>query len=213
MGRGSSGGSNGSPSEGVNPNNIVNERDMISARNDENYEYVNQVLTVAQDMIDDYGDDVAIDGVFTMAEFKGKDANVLGCYDTANGNLTMNEKYMSSPNLDSVYDMSVSSGYHPSRGNKTGVQAVTSHEYGHRLTANVQKAMGEASFDVAADKIVNQARKRTSFEKFSSKISGYAKKSSAETIAEAVADVYCNGKSAAKESQAIVNVINSYLKK
>ena len=44
------------------------------------------------------------------------------------------------------------------------------------------------------------------------KISTYATHSNAEAIAEAFSDVYCNGKKAHKESQAIVNVINSYLK-
>lgn len=44
------------------------------------------------------------------------------------------------------------------------------------------------------------------------KISTYATHSNAEAIAEAFLDVYCNGKKVHKESQAIVNVINSYLK-
>ena len=44
------------------------------------------------------------------------------------------------------------------------------------------------------------------------KISGYATRSTKEAIAEAYADVYCNGAKAAKESAAIVNVLNKYLK-
>ena len=35
----------------------------------------------------------------------------------------------------------------------------------------------------------------------------------AEALAEAFADVYCNGSKASKESKAIVDVMNSYLKK
>ena len=216
MCRGGSAGSERRPSGGsVNPNNIKDIEDMISARNDENFEYVNQVLTVAQDMIDEYNDDVAIDGVFQMASFENKDASVLGCYSTESGNLTMNKRYLSSPKLDAVMDDAANTGYHPSRGSKTGVQAVTSHEYGHRLTANVQQAMGEKSFDKAAEKIVTQARKETGDRgniKFAAKISGYAKTSNAETVAEAVADVYCNGSKATAQSKAVVNVINSYLK-
>lgn len=45
-----------------------------------------------------------------------------------------------------------------------------------------------------------------------SKISGYATHSNAEAVAEAIADVYCNGKKAKSESKAIVNVMNKYLK-
>ena len=45
-----------------------------------------------------------------------------------------------------------------------------------------------------------------------SKISGYAKTNPAETVAEAFCDVYCNGSKARKESKAIVNVIDGYLK-
>jgi hypothetical protein len=45
-----------------------------------------------------------------------------------------------------------------------------------------------------------------------SKISGYAKENARECIAEAFADVYCNGGRAKKESQSIVDVMNKYLK-
>lgn len=48
--------------------------------------------------------------------------------------------------------------------------------------------------------------------KMASNISGYAKSSYAECVAEAVADVYCNGSKARVESRAIVNEINKILK-
>ena len=42
------------------------------------------------------------------------------------------------------------------------------------------------------------------------KISGYAKTNYAECVAEAFADVYCNGKNAKKESRAVVSELNKY---
>lgn len=44
-------------------------------------------------------------------------------------------------------------------------------------------------------------------------ISGYATYNNKEAIAEAVADVYCNGAKAHKESKAIVGIIKKYLGK
>ena len=46
-----------------------------------------------------------------------------------------------------------------------------------------------------------------------SKISGYARSSNAEAIAEAISDCYCNGSKAKAESKAIKSVIDKYLKK
>ena len=43
-------------------------------------------------------------------------------------------------------------------------------------------------------------------------ISGYAGHSNAECIAEAVSDVYCNGRKASAESRAIVKELNTILK-
>lgn len=62
---------------------------------------------------------------------------------------------------------------------------------------------------------MNEAIKSTRHKdvvKMASKISGYAKHSPREAIAEAFADFYCNGSKAKNESQAIVNVMNKYLK-
>ena len=44
-------------------------------------------------------------------------------------------------------------------------------------------------------------------------ISQYARTNYSETIAEASADVYCNGKKASKASKAIMNEVRSILKK
>lgn len=216
MGRGSSGGNGRMSGGGVDPKNIVSTEDMISARDGENQAQVDAVLKVAKDMTDKYGNDVAIEGNFQLAELKGKDSNTLGYYD-GNGNIAMNKEYMTSPALNEVYDNSAKSGFHPSRGNKSAVEAVAAHEYGHSLTQNVALKMGPPTptFDEAATRICNEARKTSGHKgniKLGAAISKYATVSNAETVAEAISDVYCNGKKASKASKAIVKVIDSYLK-
>lgn len=70
--------------------------------------------------------------------------------------------------------------------------------------------------DAAANRIVSEARPQTSYRgvrQMARSISGYAGKSAAEAIAEAVSDVYCNGNRANRASQAIVNVLNGYLRR
>ena len=64
---------------------------------------------------------------------------------------------------------------------------------------------------ISEKQIISRAAKQTGHgqdhKAFASKISGYAKESNRECIAEAVADVYCNGSKAKKESRAIVNIL------
>ena len=165
-------------------------------------------------MTKEFGKDTAIEGTFNLANFKGKDANTLGCYDSA-GNITMNKSAINSSTLNSVYDENVKSGYHPSRGNKSAVEAVAAHEYGHSLTENVRKKMGgNLTYDQAAERIVSEARKTTGHKgniKFGRSISEYATVSNAETIAEGFSDWYCNGNKAKAASKAIVNTCKKYL--
>lgn len=216
MGRGSSK-AGGGGTGGVNPNNIVDEEDMISARNPQNQREIDAVLNVARKMTQQYGNDVAVTGSFTLAKFKGKDSNTLGCYSHGDGSITLNKKYVGNKDLNKAYDRDVKAGFHPSRGRKSGVEAVAAHEYGHSLTANVQQKMGEKTFNGAASRIVTEARKSTGTKgtnrQFRKSISGYGSGSDVEAVAEAVADVYCNGGKAGKASKAIVKVMNGYLKK
>ena len=189
----------------------TNIEDMISARNDSNKQQVDDVLAVADVMTKKYGKDVAIEGTFQVGDMKGR---TLAYYDH-DGNICMNRKYINNTNLDDAYDSCVEVGFHPSRGKKSGTYATAAHEYGHSLTENVRKKMGNnVTFDGAATQIVTEARKTTKHRgniKFGESISGYAKKSDAETVAEAVSDVFCNGKKAKKESHAVVDVIDKYL--
>ena len=117
--------------------------------------------------------------------------------------------------MDGAYDDCVKSGFHPGRGNKTAMQAVASHEYGHVLTQKAGAKLGILDMDNAAKTIVDRARKTTTHKgsiSMAKNISGYAGYSNAECVAEAVADVYCNGRKASAESRAIVKVINDIMK-
>lgn len=214
MAKGSRGGDNNSVKRykggGVNPNDIISERDMIVERGD-NEAMVDAVLTVSRDMLNDYPN--APLEQLLLAEMKSS-ANALGYYDHQARTIAINDKYFNAA-MESAYAECVKQGFHPSNGNKTGLQAVVAHEFGHAITQAVGERMGEYHLDNAADRIVNEARKSTKHKgvvQMASKISRYATASNAEAVAEAVADVYCNGKKAKAESRAIVNVMNKYLK-
>ena len=191
---------------------ILSTTSMVSAREGKGTE-VDQALTVARDILNQYGVDVED---LQIAKLGAKDQGVMAYYD-ANGNLAYNENYFDAQKMNGVYDATVNSGYHPSRGNKSGIEAVVSHEMGHALTDEIGKKMGLGSWqlDQVADRVLKQASKNAGYKssyKLASKVSGYATDSKAEALAEAFADVFCNGSKASKESQAIVNVMNSYFK-
>ena len=213
-GSSSSGGGRFGRGGGLNLANIVSTTSLISARNGGYRDEVDQVLTVARNIQNEYG--VNLD--YDIATLKGKDAQgTLGYYDGSN--LAINQNYLNVDKMNKTYDASVESGYHPSRGNKSGLEAVTSHEMGHKLTDEIGKKMGLGSWKLeeASDRVLKEASKKAGYKnatyKLASKVSGYAKSSKAEALAEAFADVYCNGSKASKESKAVVDVMNSYFKK
>ena len=213
MGRGSSGGGSlPRSSGGVNPKNIHNERDLVSERERKRAE-VDDVLTVARGIYEEYGVDV---GQFMLADIGGKDSGTMAYSDGEN--IGFNTKYFTSENMTSAYDACVASGFHPSRGSKSAMEAVASHEYGHVLTEKAAVKLGiktPNSMDSAAKTIIDRALAQTKHKgslKMASNISGYAKSSNAECVAEAVSDVYCNGRKAKAESKAIVKTLNSILK-
>ena len=211
MGRGSSGagGNLGKGRDNVNPANIHNERDLVSERERKRAE-VDAVLTVARDISDEYGVEV---GQFVLADIGGKDASTMAYSDGTN--IGFNGKYFDGANMDRAYDACVDSGFHPGRGNKSAMEAVAAHEYGHVLTQKAGEKLGKPDMDAAAKIIVDTARKTTKHPgsiSMAAKISGYAGHSNAECVAEAIADVYCNGKKATAESKAIVKVVNDILK-
>ena len=212
-GRGArSGGGGRGGDAGLSAGDIVSTKSFMSERGRLNNS-ADAALDVFKDFQEEYGyvvEDIEI------ATLKGKGATVLAYYDGAN--VAFNESYLTGGQMDSAYARCVEAGFHPSNGNKTALQAVAAHELGHGLTDAVAAKMGmtgPGKIDRAATAIVSEARKQTKHRgvvQMASKISGYATYSNAEAVAEAFADVYCNGKKARKESQAIVSVANGYLK-
>lgn len=207
-GRGStSGGSTGGAGGSLRP---YTTESLLSASGKQ--PEINQVMDAVKKTYDDYGmplNDIQI------ATLDKKDQGVLAFYNNQ-GNLAVNKNYFDTKKMNDSYDACVKEGFHPPRGNKTGLEAVASHELGHQLSEEVGRKLGYGDWqlDKASNKIINEAKKQGGFKDVASirkAISGYATKNNAEAIAEAFADVYCNGKKAKKESQAVVNVLNGYL--
>ena len=192
---------------GVNPADIKSMTSMVSER-ERQQAAVDEVLSVAQDFESEFG--ITVED-WQLAEIDPK-AGVLG-FASRDGVVAINQDYFGEK-MNKPYADSVASGFHPSNGNKTALQAVAAHELGHRINGVIAAKTGQ-DFDAVATKVVSDARKTTGHKgvvQMARKISGYATHSNAETIAEAVADVYCNGKKARTESHAIVSSLKSYLK-
>ena len=208
MAKGNRGGRAGTAG-GVNPANIKNVQNLISQRERKQAE-VDQTLTVLRDMQNQYG--VNVD-TFT-ADIVGKDASTLAFCD-GDGNITVNTSYFNTKAMDSAMKESAKDGFHPSIGNKSCIESVVAHEFGHTLTHKVGEKMGGLTMDQASTRIVNEARKITGDKGvviMANKISKYASYSNAEAIAEAVCDCYCNGSKAKAQSKAIKSVLDKYLK-
>ena len=210
-GRGARGASGrGGGGEGLDAGDIVSTASYMSERGKYN---ADDLLQAFKDVSDEYG--YVVEDI-QVAELKGKGDSVLAFYDGSN--IAFNQSYLKGGQMEAAYDACVKSGFHPSKGNKTALQAVAAHELGHGLTDAVATKMGLSGvrkIDTAATNIVNEARKSTKHRgvvQMASKISKYATYSNAEAVAEAFADVYCNGKKARSESRAIVDVVNKYMK-
>lgn len=189
--------------------NVGDIKDMISQRRQFTQE-ADDVLAVSRRMNNLYGEEGQITQ-FQTAKMTG----ALAYYDS-NGNIAMNQKYMNTAGMNKAYDAAVSNGFHPSRGNKSGIEAVAAHEYGHALSDKVGAKLGINDIEAASRQIVERARVKTRHKtnmSFAQKISGYGTYNFAECVAEAVSDWHCNGSKAAKESRAIMAVINSILRK
>ena len=193
---------------GLKPGDILSTTSLISEK-ELNQQEVDDTLTVLRDIQNQYGTVIDTE----VADIK-PGTGTMGYYDGEN--IAINREYFNTEKMNQAYAEGVASGWHPSNGNKSGMEAVIAHEYGHALTNEVGKVMGVSGIDNIATKIVNEARKGSGSRgvvQLASKISRYATTSNAEAIAEAFSDFYCNGNKAKKESKAIMNVINKYLKK
>ena len=137
-------GGNGSNSWGGGGGGSVNPVDttsLLSASGKQSE--IKEVMSAVKGVYDDYGIDLSD---IQIATLRGKDAKVMAYYDS-DGNLAINKSYFDSKKMDAAYDMCVKSGYHPDRGNKSGLEATAAHEMGHRLT-DTGKGIDATSRDI-----------------------------------------------------------------
>lgn len=215
-GRGASSGGESLPNsaKGISAANIVSEMDVWSYRHNPNNEpFVDAMNESARTMADDFPELMNSVNRVNAATLKGADKEgTLGYY--GDGSVSLNANYTNISKMNNVYDKAVASGYHPSRGNKSGTEAVMYHEMGHALTDAVKAKVGAKNLDQAAKTIVNNAYKNSGGKggtlKWAGEVSGYAKESFAECIAEAVSDWYCNGNKASGTSKAIMKELKKY---
>ena len=215
MGGRGSGSGGGSLGGGYGKNiDIVNVTDVWTYRHRQSNEPFVDAINTGVGRIESEFPGV-MDTVQTVqaAELGGLDSiQVLGFY--GQGQLALNQRFTDIGKMNSVYDKAVQQGFHPSRGDRTGTEAVALHEMGHALTDHIGKKMGAKSIDEAAQRIVSAAYKasgeKAGIKAWAKKISGYATESDAECIAEAVADWYCNGSKSTKQSQAIMAELRKY---
>ncbi len=201
-GRGSNSFGGGGLSGGLDPADIVTTTSLISER-ERHPEEVDATLAVLRDVQAEYG--VVVEDAL-VSVLKGKGRSTLGYYDFG-GNLALNQNFFDTKRMNQAYDNC--GNFHPGRGSKSAIEAVAAHEMGHRLTdvAAVNAGMGAWQLDALSTNIVKEAAKKTGYKgykKFAAKISGYAKSNCAECVAEAFADVYCNGANARRESRAVI---------
>lgn len=217
-GRSKSEGSLGGSGGGV-PTNIISETDVWSYRHNPNNEpFVDSINGSVRDISDDFPGIMNDVNVVNSAELGGPDkVHTLGYYSSGEKSVSLNDNYTNINKMNAVYDNAVKANYHPSRGDKNGVEAVTYHEMGHALTDYVGKKFGAKNIDDAAKKIVDDAYKNSrgrntasGTKAWAKKISGYAAESNAECIAEAVCDYYCNGNKAKSQSKAIMTELFKY---
>lgn len=150
-----------------------------------------------------------------VARLSGRNGKLaMAYYDTGSKEIGVNERYFNNDIMQGAYDDAVRSGFHPSRGNKSAMEAVIAHETGHALTDIAAQRLG-VSFDGAARRIVTEAnlgKSRGAVQTAAGRVSGYAKENNAELIAEAYADVFANGRNANEVSKKIVKVLKKYSK-
>lgn len=194
--------------------NIIDSQDVWAIRNRaNNAPYVDSINSSVRDIQNDFPDVMNTVNTVDSATLGGEDrTGTLGFYQEASGTLALNSYYTDIGRMNAAYDNSGS--YHPGRGNKNAVEAVTYHEMGHALSDHIAKNMGVANLDEASARIVNDAYKATrgrgGTKAWAGKISGYAKESFAECVAEAVCDYYCNGSRANANSLAIMAEMRKY---
>ena len=165
--------------------------------------FANEVMSTRDTMDAEYGPAVKKMNLH-LATFS--DNTALGAYGS--DTLYMAERYVKNKNLTTAMQRAEKDGFHPKLGGKTGAEAVAAHEIGHRLGEVAAKKAG-----ISEQEIVARAGKRVRIktENMAGFISKYARSNYGETIAEASADVFCNGNKASRASKAIMKEVKSIL--
>ena len=165
--------------------------------------FANEVMSTRDAMEAEYGSAVKKMNLH-LATFS--DNTALGAYGS--DTLYMAEKHMKNQSLTAAMKRAEKDGFHPKLGGKTGAEAVTAHEIGHRLGEVAANKAGISEQDIVARA---GKRVRIKTENMAGFISKYARSNYSETIAEASADVFCNGKNASRASKAIMKEVKSIL--
>jgi hypothetical protein len=165
--------------------------------------YANEIQNARDAMEMEYGN-VISKTKLSIADLGG---GALGASDGRT--VYMSDEYVKNNNMTKAMKDAEKSGFHPKIGDKTGAEAVTAHELGHFLSKQATDKSG-----LTERQIVERAGKKVGIKvnHMASHISGYARYNYSETIAEASADVYCNGRRASKASRAIMSEIKSILR-
>lgn len=163
--------------------------------------FANEIMNTRDAFEREYGDDVKQMNL-SLATFN--QSGVLGAY--GGNTLFMNEKYVKNANLTEA--MKNTNGFHPGIGDKTGAEAVAAHEIGHRLGKIAAQRAGISEKDIVA-RAGQKVNIKT--ENMAGHISQYARSNYSETIAEASADVFCNGAKASRASTAIMAEVKTIL--
>lgn len=202
-----------------------NELDVWAERDKPNQtESALHIINATKFMQDEYGVMENVNDVLVADMSQG---SVLAFYDPANNEVVFNRAFMDADKIKASYDNCVASKFHPPLGGKDPIEAVTVHELGHALADRINEARRAGKYtnnDVNSEVVINAWRKLypdkahtyhelVDLPKSRKNISGYAMKNYHETVAEAVADVFCNGGRAKKFSKAIVEELKATAKK
>ena len=210
LGGGSLGGGGGAPAS------VTETTDIWSYRhNKNNAPFVDAINSGLRSMDNDFPGFASGINTVDAVKMSGADNDsTLGFWSPATKQLAMNVNYTDVNKMNNVMDSAKQSGLHPSRGNKTGTEAVALHEAGHALTDKLAADNGFASLHAFSADVVKKAYKQSGMKGgnrgFAGTISKYATKNYAECVAEAVTDWYCNGNKAANASKLIMAEIKKY---
>lgn len=212
-GRGASGGGIAGGRGGGSGARVLGTRSLVSER-EVSRDAVDLVLTTLRSVNKRYGGATVEEA--QIAKFDKRGAGIMAYYDNK-GNIAVNERYFDVAKMDATYDDCVKAGFHPGRGNKSGLEATTAHEAGHMLTEIIGRkaGYGDWAIDKVANEVVKEAAKQLGYgdrtQALMNKVSRYGASNPAEALAEAFADYYCNGMKAGRESRVIYSIMRRRL--